>query len=107
MKKYKQLNPNQRYQIAALLETETNKNEIADIIGVHVSTIYRELNRNIAKRGRTAGKYVATNAQRRTDIRHKDKPKQLLRSPQLKERIKGQGNNSVYKKELLCPSTDQ
>lgn len=85
--KYKQLTQEQRYQIEALLKTNTNKPEIARIIGVHPSTIYRELARNTAKRGRTAGKYVARIAQNRTDKRHKDKPKRVLLSNELKERI--------------------
>lgn len=89
MKKYKQLTIHQRYQIEALMETESSKSEIAKIIGVDPSTLYRELSRNTAKRGRTAGSYVATNAQRRADKRHKDKPKLLLLTEQLKARIAG------------------
>ncbi len=87
MKKYKQLNPSQRYQIEALLETRITKSEIADILGIHPATVYRELDRNTAKRGRTSGKYIATNAQRRTDSRHKCKPKQVLLTDQIKKRI--------------------
>jgi len=87
MKKYKQLTIHQRYQIEALLETGTSKSEIAEIIGVDPSIVYRELNRNLAKRGRTLGSYIATNAQRGTDNRHKKKPKQLLLKEQLKARI--------------------
>jgi IS30 family transposase len=48
---------------------------IAVEIGVHPSTISRELSRNIAKRGKTAGSYVAENAQRKTNQRHQLKPK--------------------------------
>ncbi len=87
MKKYKQLNPSQRYQIEALLETKISKSKIAHIIGVHAATVYRELARNTAKRGRTSGNYLARNAQRRTDSRHKKKPKQVLLTTQMKERI--------------------
>lgn len=89
MKKYNQLNLHQRYQIEVLLETEISKSEIAEILGVAPSTIYRELRRNIAKRGKTSGTYVANNAQRRTDARHKKKPKQVLLTEPLKERIAG------------------
>ena len=49
--------------------------KIALEIGVHPSTISRELNRNTAKRGQTSGKYVAENAQRKTKLRHQCKPK--------------------------------
>jgi IS30 family transposase len=41
---------------------------IAQEIGVHPSTISRELNCNNAKRGRAAGFYVAENAHRKTTI---------------------------------------
>ena len=74
MKHYKQLTLSQRYQIQALLKAEIGKNEIANIIGVHPASVYRELKRNTAKRGKTSGNYVAINAQRRTDSRHKFKP---------------------------------
>lgn len=44
-------------------------------IGVHPSTISRELNMNTAKCGRTAGTYLATYAQRRTVQSHQLNPK--------------------------------
>lgn len=71
------------------METEISKSRIAEIIGVDPVTVYRELNRNVAKRGRTAGSYVATNAQRWTDARHKSKAKQVLLTENMKERIAG------------------
>jgi IS30 family transposase len=43
------------------------------------------LSRNIAKRGRTAGEYVASNAQRKTVIRHEQKAKQVVFSKQMKD----------------------
>jgi len=101
MKKYKQLNLSQRYQIEALLETEISKSDIASILGVHPSTIYREAKRNTAKRGRTAGSYVAVNAQRRTDSRHKEKPKQILLTQQMKERIAGLLRIEKWSPELI------
>lgn len=101
MKKYKQLNLHQRYQIQALLETGSSKFEISKILGVHPSTVYRELKRNTAKRGRTAGEYVATNAQRRTDGRHKSKPKQILLTESMKERIAGLLRYEKWSPELI------
>lgn len=71
MKKNNQLNLHQRYQIEALLETGISKSEIAEIIKVVPCNVYREL-------GRTTVKYVAANAQKRADARHKSKPKQVL-----------------------------
>lgn len=51
MKKYKQLTLEQRYQIHALLKAGQSGAEIGKIIGVHKSTITRELKRNWSKRG--------------------------------------------------------
>jgi len=101
MKKYNQLTLHQRYQIEALLETEISKSEIAEIIGVVPCTIYRELNRNIAKRGRTSGKYLATNAQGRADVRHKKKPKQISLTEPIKERIAGLLRFEKWSPELI------
>ena len=49
--KYKQLTQEQRYQISALLEMETEQNKIAEVLKVHRSTISREIRRNKGKRG--------------------------------------------------------
>lgn len=43
---YKQLTSEQRSQIAVLLTTKTSKKVIAEMLCVHVSTIYRETQRN-------------------------------------------------------------
>jgi IS30 family transposase len=48
---------------------------IANELGVHPSTVSRELRRNTPARGRLAGQYLASNAQRRTVKRHREKPK--------------------------------
>jgi IS30 family transposase len=84
-KSYTQLSLEQRYQIQAFLKAGMKQNWIAQEIGVHPSTISRELNRNIAKRGRTAGAYVATNAQRKTEQRHQSKPKIVKFTRSMKE----------------------
>ena len=83
-KNYTQLNLVQRYQIEALIKSGLRKKLIADQLGVHPSTIGRELKRNTALRGRTSGEYVAINAQRKTDNRHREKAKQVLFSDQNK-----------------------
>lgn len=49
--KYSQLTYEQRYLIYQLLKIEQNQTEIAEILGVHRSTISRELKRNTGKRG--------------------------------------------------------
>lgn len=48
---YKQLTSEQRSQIFALLQKKVSKKEIAKIIGVHPSTITREIRRNSQKGG--------------------------------------------------------
>ena len=61
---YKQLIEGQRYQIQALLQENTPKKRIAELVGTHISTIYREINRNKGKR-----KYTAKLAQELCDLR--------------------------------------
>ncbi len=51
MKHYSQLTLEQRYGIYTLLKTGHNQSKIAEVIGVHKSTVYRELKRNHGRRG--------------------------------------------------------
>lgn len=51
MSTYTQLTQEQRYQIYALMKAGHNQSEIADIVGVHKSTVSRELSRNRGLRG--------------------------------------------------------
>ena len=88
MQKFKQLNLHQRYQIEALLQAGNNQTQTAFILGVDKSTISRELKRNIAPRGRGAGVYSAINAQRKTKLRHKTKPKPYRFTEALKEQAR-------------------
>ena len=76
-KKYNQLGSEQRYQIEALLRSGQKQKDIAFILEVHPSTISRELKRNIPKSGVGAKLYRASNAQRRTDLRHRIKSKAM------------------------------
>src|SRR5699024_7643664 len=101
MKKYEQLNVLQRYQIQALLQAGSSKGEIAKILEVQPSTIYRELERNTAKRGRTAGEYVATNAQRRAEGRNKSKPMEVLLTESMKTCIAGLLRKERWSSELI------
>jgi len=48
---YTQLTQEQRYQIYALLKMDHNQTEIASVVGVHKSTVSRELRRNRGQRG--------------------------------------------------------
>ena len=51
MSNYKQLTQEQRYQIYALMKAGLYQAQIADVIGVHKSTISREIQRNKGLRG--------------------------------------------------------
>ena len=51
MSGYTQLTQEQRYQIYALMKAELNQSEIAMVLGVHKSTISRELRRNAGLKG--------------------------------------------------------
>ncbi len=51
MRNYKQLTQTERYQIYALRKANKNPTEISRVLGRHKSTIYRELKRNLGKRG--------------------------------------------------------
>jgi IS30 family transposase len=51
MRTYRQLTQEQRYQIFALKKTGHSRSEIAAVIGVHKSTVGRELKRNHGQRG--------------------------------------------------------
>jgi len=51
MKGYTQLTREQRYQMYTLLQTEQNQSQMAQVVGVHKSTISLELRRNRGHRG--------------------------------------------------------
>lgn len=75
MQKYTQLSLENRHQIKALLKAGHNQSEIARTLGVHRSTISRELNRNVPKSRGEPNTYCPVAAQQLTDRRHRDKPK--------------------------------
>jgi IS30 family transposase len=100
-KKYTHLSLVQRYQIQAFLKAGMKQKIIALEIGVHPSTISRELNRNIAKRGRTSGHYVAENAQRKTDQRHRYKEKLVKFTKPMKEQAVEWLTNEKWSPELI------
>jgi IS30 family transposase len=75
MNKYSQLSKENRHQIKALLDAGHNQSEIARTIGVHRSTISRELARNVPNEESEDNPYCPSHAQQLTDQRHTDKPK--------------------------------
>ena len=102
MKKYKQLCLAQRYQIQSLFKIGLSQIRIAEEIGVHRSTISRELKRNIPKRGQTAGRYIGEHAQDKTDLRHSNKTKSFLLTDRLKKRIEGLLKYEKWSPELIA-----
>ena len=86
-KNYKQLSLEQRYQIEALLKAGMNQKSIASQLNVHPSTICREINRNVSKRGRAAGVYIARIAIGKTNNRHIQKPKRIIFTEEMKSLI--------------------
>lgn len=101
MKNYKQLTLKQRYQIQCLLQAGFTQIKTASIIGVHRSTVSRELKRNIPKRGRTAKCYIAEHAQLKTDTRHAIKRKQVLLTEALKQQIASLLEHEKWSPELI------
>lgn len=70
MTNYTQLTREQRYQIKALMTKRHSQTEIAEVVGVHKSTISRELRRNRGRRG-----YRPKQAHDRTMDRRQNKAK--------------------------------
>ena len=62
----KQLSEGQRYKIEAYLQAGMKKDEIARLVGIHRSTLYRELRRN---KWKPTDKYKADYAQYRYELR--------------------------------------
>jgi len=56
--KYTQLSLEQRSQLQLLLKMGKSKKEIAKELGVHRSTVYRELKRNAKKDGGYSARYA-------------------------------------------------
>ena len=86
-KNYKQLSLEQRYQMEVLLKAGMSQKKIAHQLGIHPSTVCREIQRNVARRGRCAGAYIAINAQRKTAIRHHNKAKKITFTIGMKQLI--------------------
>jgi len=70
----RQISKEQRYQIDALLKVKTRVSEIARIIGVHRSSVYREIERN-SKQTYKDTRYDPDFANHLTQMRHKMKAK--------------------------------
>lgn len=100
-KNYTQLSLEQRYKMEALIKAGNKQKEVASLLGVHPSTICRELKRNVAKRGQTAGSYLANNAQRKTNLRHQSKCKQIKFTQEMKARVVEQLTIDKWSPEII------
>lgn len=80
---YQQLTPGQRYQISALRDSGLSLRKIAPIVGVHFTTVSRELGRNAA-----IGGYTPDSAQRLSDMRRSSAAKSNKRSTKADEVIR-------------------
>ena len=87
MQKYNHLDLQDRHKIKALLDAGQSQTKIAQMIGVHKSTISRELSRNVATRGRYANEYHPEAAQQKTCKRHRDKRKYMRFTEELNQRV--------------------
>lgn len=100
-KNYNHLSVEQRYQIEALIKSGRKQKEIALIVGKSTSCISRELKRSVPLRGRGALEYDAKNAQRKTDLRHKIKPKRKVFDESMKNYCKEKLINERWSPELI------
>lgn len=106
-KTFNQLSEQERSQIEVLLKAGKSKAEIARLTGRHISTIYREVNRNTAKRGKDANVYKAVNAQLKAVTRHKQKPKSIRFTDELKCQVYRQITEDKLSPELIAGSMKQ
>src|SRR5574343_1797242 len=88
MQKFNHLSPEQRYKIEILIKEGYSQTHIAAVLGVHKSTISRELKRNTGKRGPHAKVYSAKIAIDRTHERHRLKRKKIRFTEALKEQAR-------------------
>lgn len=99
---YHHLSKYQRYQIEALLGAGKTQKDIANSLNVHASTISRELRRNSL---RPVGKpcyYKADKADHRCQTRHKEKPKQILFTSEMKQWASKCMREDRWSPELIC-----
>lgn len=101
-KKYNQLTLEQRYKIEALVKAGTTQSRIAALVGVHRSTVSRELRRNTPQRGIGAKIYQAVRADARASQRHKAKNKHTRFGTELKKQMKDWMTARRFSPELVA-----
>ena len=87
-KKYTQLSLEQRYRIAAFIQSGCRQIEIAKRIGVDKSSISRELKRNMPHVGRGASQYDAQKAHEKARTRHQKKSKHCRFTDKMKKQVR-------------------
>lgn len=80
----KHLTREQRYTISEMKQKGYSQTKIAEVIGKSKSVVSRELDRNCDKRN---GEYRSDLAQRKCEQRHKQKPKKLVFTNEVKEYV--------------------
>lgn len=80
MQHYGQLTQEQRYHISALLNAGHTQKNIAEAVGIHKSTVSREINRNRGKRG-----YRPKQAEEKALFRRKNAKKHVKLTTELKQ----------------------
>jgi IS30 family transposase len=96
-KNYTQLSKEQRYQIEALVKAGHTQKIISELVGVHPSTISRELQRN----KRRGGNYVGCDAHQRTEERHRKKPKRIKLDDHMRAYIVEKLTDEKFSPELI------
>lgn len=79
---YKQLILEQRYEIRAYMQAGFSKNDVAGFIGVHKSTVTREIQRNTGLRG-----YRPRQAHQRAMERMRAAAKHIRFTPDVKDKV--------------------
>ena len=100
--RYYQLTREQRYVIETLIKAKKTQTQIAALLGVHKSTICRELRRNTPQRGLGAKVYLAKSAQVKTENRHCTKSKRVKFTPAMKDQMKEWMDIKRYSPELVA-----
>ncbi|MDZ7681385.1 MAG: IS30 family transposase [Fodinibius sp.] len=106
MNKHTQLSKENRHQIKALLDAGHNQSEVARTIGVHRSTISRELTRNVTNDGPADNIYCPATAQELTDQRHRNKPKYRRFTKELKDQARRWLTTEKLSPELISGRWD-
>lgn len=98
---FTQITKEQRLKMEVLLQAGYSKSAIAENIGKHISSIYRECSRNVPRRGIGAKQYKADAAQRKTDLRHCNKPKYCKFDEGMKQQVRELMINDKLSPELI------